>query len=162
MSRFFPYPVLAAGLVLIWLVLNGFTPGHLVLGVAVAVVAGTSMSALTPAKPRIRRWDKIPVLVGIVLWDIVRSNVAVAQLILTNGDHGRRRSGFVEIPLTLRDPLGLATLAVIITATPGTAWMQYDSRRDVVLLHVFDLIEHDDWIALIKGRYESLLLEIFE
>ena len=58
--------------------------------------------------------------------------------------------------------VSLAILAVIITATPGTAWMQYDSRRDVVLLHVFDLVEHDDWIALIKGRYESLLLEIFE
>ena len=94
--------------------------------------------------------------------DIVRSNVAVAGLILTGGRHGRRRSGFVEIPLELRDPTALAILAVIITATPGTAWMQYDARRDAVLLHVFDLVDEADWIALIKGRYERLLLEIFE
>ena len=162
MSRLFPYPLLAFGLVLIWLVLNGFTPGHLLLGTAVAVVAGRSMSALTPAKPRIRRWDRIPLLVGIVLYDILRSNIAVAALILSRGRHGRRRSGFVEIPLSLRDPTGLAILAIIITATPGTAWMQYQASRDEVLLHVFDLVEEAEWVALIKGRYESLLLEIFE
>ena len=97
-----------------------------------------------------------------MLADIVRSNLAVARLILTGGRHGRRRSGFVEIPLELRDPTALAILAVIITATPGTAWMQYDARRDAVLLHVFDLVDEADWIALIKGRYERLLLEIFE
>jgi len=161
-SRLFPYPLLAAALVLMWLVLNGFTPGHLLLGIAVAVVSGRSMSALTPAKVRIRRWVLIPQLVWIVLYDIVRSNIAVATLILTRGRHGQRRSGFVLIPLTLRDPMGLAILAIIITATPGTAWMQYDSPRDEVMLHVFDLIDEEAWVALIKGRYESLLLEIFE
>ena len=40
--------------------------------------------------------------------------------------------------------------------------MQYDARRDTVLLHVFDLVEEADWVRLIKGRYESLLLEIFQ
>ena len=127
-----------------------------------ALVAGKSMSALQPAKPRIRRWDLIPRLFGIVLLDIVRSNLAVAGLILTGGRHGQRRSGFVEIPLELRDPTALAILAVIVTTTPGTAWMEYDARRDAVLLHVFDLVDEAEWIGLIKGRYESLLLEIFE
>ena len=151
MSRLVPYPVLTAALILMWLLLNRFSPGHLVLGTAVALVAGKSMSALQPAKPRLRRWDLIPQLVGIVLLDIVRSNVAVAGLILTGGRHGRRRSGFVEIPLELRDPTALAILAVIITATPGTAWMQYDARRDAVLLHVFDLVDEADWIDSDQG-----------
>ena len=162
MSRLVPYPLLTAGLILMWLVLNRFSAGHLLLGTAVAIVAGKSMSALQPAKPRIRRWDLIPRLFGVVVLDILRSNLAVATLILTGGRHGQRRSGFVEIPLALRDPTALAILAVIVTATPGTAWMQYDARRDAVLLHVFDLVEEADWIRLIKGRYESLLLEIFE
>ena len=162
MSRLVPYPLLTLALILMWLLLNRFTPGHLVLGIAVAIVAGKSMSALQPAKPRIRRWDLLPRLLGVVLLDIVRSNLAVAGLILTGGRHGRRHSGFVEIPLELRDPTGLAILAVIVTATPGTAWMEYDARHDTVLLHVFDLIEEAGWIDLIKGRYEALLLEIFE
>jgi multicomponent K+:H+ antiporter subunit E len=162
MSRLVPYPLLTLALILMWLLLNRFTPGHLLLGIVVAVVAGKSMSALQPAKPRIRRWDLLPQLVVTVLFDIVRSNLAVAGLILTGGRHGRRRSGFLEIPLQLRDPTGLAILAVIITATPGTAWMEYDARRDTVLLHVFDLIDESAWIDLIKGRYEALLREIFE
>ena len=162
MSRLVPYPLLTLGLLLMWLLLNRFSPGHLLLGTAVAIVAGKAMSALEPAKPRIRRWDLIAQLLGVVLYDIVRSNLAVAALILTGGRHGQRRSGFVEIPLTLRDPTALAILAVIVTATPGTAWMQYDARRGAVLLHVFDLVEEADWISLIKGRYESLLLEIFQ
>jgi multicomponent K+:H+ antiporter subunit E len=161
-SRLVPYPLLTAGLVLMWLLLNRFSAGHLVLGTAVALVAGKSMSALEPARPRIRRWGAIPRLVGVVAVDIVRSNVAVAGLILSGGRHGRRRSGFIEIPLELRDPTGLAVLAVIVTATPGTAWMQYDDRRGTVLLHVFDLVEEAEWVALVKGRYERLLLEIFE
>jgi multicomponent K+:H+ antiporter subunit E len=162
MSRLLPYPLLTAGLILMWLLLNRLSPGHLVLGTAVAIVAGKAMSALEPVKPRIRRWTPIPKLLAVVLLDIVRSNLAVATLILNGGRHGRRRSGFVEIPLALRDPTALAILAVIVTATPGTAWMQYDARRDAVLLHVFDLVEEADWIRLIKGRYESLLLEIFQ
>jgi multicomponent K+:H+ antiporter subunit E len=162
MSRLVPYPLLTLGLLLMWLLLNRFSPGHLLLGSAVAIVAGKAMSALEPAKPRIRRWDLIAQLLGVVLYDIVRSNLAVAALILTGGRHGQRRSGFVEIPLALRDPTALAILAVIVTATPGTAWMQYDARRGAVLLHVFDLVEEADWISLIKGRYESLLLEIFQ
>ena len=162
MSRLFPYPLLTLGLLLMWLLLNRFSPGHLLLGTAVAIVAGKAMSALEPAKPRIRRWDLIAQLLGVVLYDIVRSNLAVAALILTGGRHGQRRSGFVEIPLTLRDSTALAILAVIVTATPGTAWMQYDARHGAVLLHVFDLVDEADWISLIKGRYESLLLEIFQ
>jgi multicomponent K+:H+ antiporter subunit E len=162
MSRVVPYPLLTLALIVMWLLLNRFTPGHIVLGTAVALVAGKSMSALQPVKPRLRRWNLIPKLVGIVLWDILRSNVAVSMLILNGGRHGQRRSDFIEIPLELRDPTALAILSVIVTATPGTAWMQYDARRDSVLLHIFDLVEEAHWIDLIKGRYEHLLLEIFE
>jgi len=161
MSRIVPYPALTVALVLMWLLLNRFSPGQLLLGTGIALVAGWSMSALQPVKPRVRRWDLIPRLLGVVFVDIVRSNLAVAGLILTGGRHGRRRSGFVEIPLDLRDPTGLAILAVIVTATPGTAWMSYDEPGGTLLLHVFDLVEEADWVELIKRRYESLLLEIF-
>lgn len=162
MSRIVPYPALTVALVLMWLLLNRFSAGHLLLGTGIALVAGWSMSALQPAKPRVRRWDLIPRLAGVVFADIVRSNVAVARLILTGDRHGRRRrSGFVEIPLELRDPTALAILAVIVTATPGTAWMSYDDPSGTLLLHVFDLVDEAAWIELIKSRYENLLLEIF-
>jgi len=51
---------------------------------------------------------------------------------------------------------------VIITSTPGTAWMDYNSARGEVLLHVFDLVDEAEWLDTIKNRYEHLLREIFE
>lgn len=161
MSRFLPYPLMMTSLVVMWLLLTDFTPGQLIVGLGVAFLAGQGMAALHPVKPRLRRWDLLPKLVGIVLLDIIRSNIAVATIIL-KGEKYQRKSGFLTIPLDLRDPTGLAVLAVIITSTPGTAWMDYNSTRGTVLLHVFDLVDEEEWLDLIKNRYEHLLLEIFE
>jgi multicomponent K+:H+ antiporter subunit E len=99
--------------------------------------------------------------VSLVLADIVRSNIAVARIIL--GLVGRERtSGFVNISLELRDPYGLAALACIITATPGTLWVSFDPAKGILTIHVLDLIDESEWMRTIKGRYERLLLDIFE
>lgn len=160
MSRVLPYPLLTAALLLMWLLLNSFSVGQLLLGAVVAVAASRAMAALQPSKPRLRRWQLIPGLLGRVTLDILRSNMAVARLILN--PRRERVSGFVAIPLELRDKTGLAVLACIVTSTPGTAWVEYDHQSGVLLIHVLDLVEADDWITLIKNRYEAPLLEIFE
>jgi multicomponent K+:H+ antiporter subunit E len=99
-------------------------------------------------------------LAGFVAADIVRSNIAVALIVL--GVTGReRKSGFVHIPLDLRQPYGLAVLACIITSTPGTLWVSFDEATGTLTIHVLDLIDESEWIRTIKGRYERLLLEIF-
>jgi multicomponent K+:H+ antiporter subunit E len=85
----------------------------------------------------------------------------VARIVL-NPRHRGQTSGFLDIPLELRHPAGLAVLACIITATPGTAWARYDSARSVLTLHILDLIDEEAWIRTIKGRYERRLQEIFE
>jgi multicomponent K+:H+ antiporter subunit E len=162
MSRILPHPLLTLTLFLMWMMLTRFSLGNALLGGTVAMVAGRAMASLHPEGPWLRRWDRIARLACIVFADILRSNVAVASLILTHGRRGRRRSDFLEIALDLRDRTGLAWLAVIITATPGTAWIEYDASRDMLLIHVFDLVDEADWLALIKHRYEALLLEIFE
>lgn len=52
-------------------------------------------------------------------------------------------------------------LAVILTSTPGSAWLEYDSNDNSVLLHVLDIKDESIWRDTIKNRYEKLLLEIF-
>ncbi|MCP8894754.1 Na+/H+ antiporter subunit E [Shinella daejeonensis] len=156
-----PYPLLSLSLLIMWLALNGFTFGQLIVGGIVSVVASWAMASMRPSKPRLRGWYLLPKLVWIVLYDIVRSNAAVVWILL-GGHREKRHSGFVAIPLELRDPTGLAVLAVIITSTPGTAWMEYNSGGGTVLIHVFDLVDEDGWVDLIKNRYEKLLVEIFE
>ena len=68
----------------------------------------------------------------------------------------------MNIPLDLRESYGLAVLACIITATPGTLWVNFDAQKGLLIIHVLDLIDEGEWIHTIKGRYERHLLEIFE
>ncbi len=159
--RWLPYPLLSGLLALIWLLLNqSLAPGTIVLGVLLGVLLARVFGLLRPPKARIRNYLLLGRLLLRVIVDIVRSNVAVARLILRRASHAR--SGFVAIPLTLTDHHGLAVLACIITSTPGTIWVSYDPALDILLIHVLDLVDEQSWIDSIKQRYERPLLEIFQ
>ena len=162
MRRWLPYPVLTAALLIMWLLLNeSVAPGSLVLGGALALGASWALVALDPPKARFRHLRAALELARVVLIEIVRSNNAVARIILRPRARDRT-SGFVRIPLDMRDPYGLTALACIITATPGTIWVEYDSARSTVLLHVLDLVDEEEWVRIIKDRYERRLMEMFE
>lgn len=159
MRRLLPHPLMAAVLLAMWLLLNqSLSPGHIVLGAVVAVLASHGLAALRPEPARFRAVGPVLRLAGVVAADIVRSNIAVARIILFNK---KRVSGFVRLPLDLTNITGLAILACIITATPGTIWVQFDRVDRILLVHVLDIVDEDEWIRLIKNRYESLLMEIF-
>lgn len=156
-----PHPLLSLALLLMWLLLNDFTLGHLVLGSFVAIFGGWAMASLRPDKPKMKKWYLLPKLFLIVFVDIIRSNAAVALLMLS-GKRRKQTSGFITVPLEIEHPTALAIMAVILTSTPGSAWLAYDERRKTVLIHVLDLIDEEQWVANIKHRYERLLLEIIE
>lgn len=156
-----PHPLLSLALLLMWLLLNDFTLGHLVLGSVVAIFGGWAIASLRPDKPKIKKWYLLPKLFLIVFVDIIRSNAAVALLMLS-GKRRKQTSGFITVPLEIEHPTALAIMAVILTSTPGSAWLAYDERRKTVLIHVLDLIDEEQWVANIKHRYERLLLEIIE
>jgi multicomponent K+:H+ antiporter subunit E len=162
MSRIFPYPLLTIGLTLMWLLLQQSVGlGHILFGFVVAFFASHAMARLQPHKPKVRRPLKILRLFTEVTLDILRSNIAVASILLS----GKRRettAGFVTVPLEIRDPMALAILSCIITATPGSAWLEYNPEENDVLIHVLDLIDEQEWVDTVKRRYETLLLEIFQ
>jgi len=145
-----------------WLVLNQtLDPLHIALGLALGVAGGWLLAWLQPPQGRVRRrvWTSA-VLLGLVLADVVRSNLAVARIVLQPRVRGRT-AGFLSMPLELRHPGGLAVLACIVTATPGTSWARYDAARNTLTIHVLDLVDERAWIAQFKERYERRLLEIF-
>jgi multicomponent K+:H+ antiporter subunit E len=162
MRRWLPFPLVAAALLAMWLLLNeSVSPGAILLGGVAALGACLVLVALDPPKARFRRLRVALRLAVKVLAEIIRSNNAVARLILRPGER-QRKSGFVLIPLDMRDPYGLAALACIVTATPGTIWVEYDSARSTMLLHVLDLIDEEQWRQIIKDHYEKPLMEVFE
>jgi len=162
MTKLLPFPIMSAGLLALWLLLNQtLSPGHILLGMLVALIGGWTLTTLEIPKPHLRRPSAVFPLAALVFLDIVQSNIAVARIILGRERTGRR-SGFIKIPLELRDPYGLAILACIITSTPGTLWVDFDAGSGILTIHILDLVDEGEWIRTIKGRYEEPLREMFE
>lgn len=162
MRRGMFYPVLTAGFLIMWLLLNeGGGLGAAILGAILSIAASRALGLLNPRKVYLQRPRIAAKLSLVVLVEIIRSNAAVVRIILDTGARART-SGFVRIPLEMRDPYGLAALACIITATPGTVWVDYDARSSVMLLHVLDLIDEEQWVRIIKDRYEGPLMELIK
>jgi multicomponent K+:H+ antiporter subunit E len=161
MTRVMPYPILSAFLLGMWLLLNqSLSPGHILLGCIIGVAGGLAISTLQIPSGRVRRPTAMVRLAFIVLVDIIRSNIAVAGIVLVPGRIAQ--SGFMTVPLDIRNPYALAILACIITSTPGTVWVNFDTTQGKLLIHVLDLVDEATWTHLIKNRYERLLMEIFE
>lgn len=160
--RLLPFPLLALLLLAMWLLLNEtLAIGHVLIGAGFALLATLAYRRLQDPVASARRLRVAMQLLGVVVWDVVRSNIAVARIVLRFGARDSS-AGFLDIPLALRNPAGLAALACIITATPGTAWAGYDSARGMLTLHILDLVDEAAWIETIKRRYERRLREIFE
>jgi len=156
-------PVLVAALTVIWLLLNQtLAPAHIALGLALSALLAWFGSVLRPLQATLRRVDRAFGLFFVVSWDIVRSNFNVARIVLGLAGPRDVRSGFVEIPLDLRDDHGIAVLACIVTSTPGTVWAGLAADRSSFKLHVLDLREPAEWIRMIKERYEKPLMGIFQ
>ncbi|HEX2541379.1 MAG TPA: Na+/H+ antiporter subunit E [Caldimonas sp.] len=162
MKRWLPSPWLSAAVFALWLLLNqSQAPVHLLLGALLALAVPRLTLRLRPAGAPIRRPIVLLRLIAVVGFDVVRSALDVAAGVL---GAGRRppRARFVRVPLEVRDPHALASLAVITAVVPGTVWAELATDRSALLLHVFDVADDDAFIAHYKGRYERPLQEIFE
>jgi multicomponent K+:H+ antiporter subunit E len=156
-------PTVVLGLTILWLLLQQTVAlDQVLLGVMLAVLLAWAGSKLRPLRAHVRRIDLAAGLVLVVFWEIVRSNLAVARIVLGLVRDREVRSGFVKIPLALRDPHGLAVLAAIITATPGTVWAGLSPDGQRLTLHILDIGEEQQWIRYVKERFEGPLMRIFE
>lgn len=96
---------------------------------------------------------------GVVLWDIVVSNLTVARIVLNPAS--RPQPAWVPVPLALTNPTAITLLATIITTTPGTVSCVVDDESGEILVHALDCADPAGLAAQIKQRYEAPLLEIF-
>lgn len=161
MRRIFPHPVLMFGLALLWLILQQqISAGHIVLGLLIGFGASFITARLDLDGLIVRRPWVLVTLIVVVVIDIARSNAAVAWLAMS--PRGPQSAGFMHVPLTTRNRTILAFLAMIITATPGTVWVEFDEETGDLLVHVLDLIDVDEWVDILTNRYERRLIEIFE
>jgi multicomponent K+:H+ antiporter subunit E len=161
-KRWLPYPTMSVFVLATWLLLNqSLAPAHILLGAVFGILLGGAFGRLQPPALRIRNRRLLLALAARVAGDVVRSNIALFRVIVGGRSRGVT-SGFVFIPLELTSPYGLAVLACIITATPGTIWVSYQFRERRLLIHVFDLVDETVWIRTITDRYADPLKKVFE
>lgn len=160
MHRFLPTPLTSLGIVIAWLLLNGPSLGHLLLGSVLAIVLPLVVPSLRAPTVPIHAPGTMLRLLGVFLYDMVVANVEVALRVL--GPESRIRPGYIRVPLDVRDPRGISTLAAIVTMTPGTLSAALESGDRVLLVHCFHLTDPEATVTSIKSRYEAPLRRIFD
>ena len=162
MKRLFPAPLLSVFLFIVWLALNRSTSaGQMILGALFGIFIPMLTQGLRPRRVSIKRPLTILRLGVRVAIDSLQSNLAVLRLLLVPSSR-KKPAAFVHVPLQLRDPNGLAVLAMIVCITPGTAWAEISRDRSMLLLHVLEAEDPQGVIDHVKAFYERPLMEIFE
>lgn len=165
MTRLLPAPLTSALIFVTWLLLNNtLDPAHVVLAVVLALSVPLATHRLLPEGLRVHDWLAATRLAGLLLWDIVVSNIDVARRIL--GPESAITPRFVWVPLALRDPHGVFVLAGMITMTPGTVSAELSPDQRHLLVHALHVeggqAGEAQLVQTIKQRYEAPLIRIFE
>ncbi|MDP2801540.1 MAG: Na+/H+ antiporter subunit E [Phreatobacter sp.] len=160
-TRYLPQPILTLVIAGVWMALaNDISLGNAVLGLILGVLIPLVTQAYWPDRPRFKNPWRIVDFTLVVLWDIVLSNIQVAQLILfRRGDS--LRSQFVRVPLALTNAEAITILAGTITMTPGTISADLSADGTSILVHCLETDDPEGTVNAIKERYERRLMEIF-
>ena len=162
LKRIFPHPYLTALLTLVWMLLdNTAGPGVFIVGLILGIIIPIITAAYWPDRPMLKRPLKIASYVLIVMYDIVKSNIDVALIVLFKSN-AARKPAWVTIPLDLKTPEAITVLAGTITMTPGTVTADVSAQGSALLVHCLDAPDPDAVRDDIKSRYEARLKEIFE
>ncbi|KRG69583.1 Na+/H+ antiporter subunit E [Pseudoxanthomonas dokdonensis] len=159
-KRLLPSPLLTLTVSGFWLLLVGNVgPAALLMAALLGICMPLFAARLDREFARIGSLRRLPKMIVVVGYDIVRSNIEVALRIL--GPESAIKPGFIWVPLDIRNIHGIAALTSIITLTPGTVSAELSPDRDYLLVHCFHVEDPDAVIAEIKQRYEKPLMEIF-
>jgi len=158
--RYFPDLFNFTLLFVVWLSLtHRFTTANILLAAILAWLIPLAVSRVRTAAVPIRKPLKLIAFFGLLLGDIVVSNIVVAKQVL--GTPKRLQPGFVMIPLDLKEALPITILASTISLTPGTVSIEVSKNRKTLYVHALHVESESKLVDRIKYRYEQPLKEIF-
>ncbi len=160
-KRYLPNPLSFALLMAFWLLLSHrFTAGNFILAAILAWLVPLGVSSVRTAAPPVRKPLKFVSFMGLLVGDIIVSNIIVAKQVL--GSPERLQPGFVAIPLDLTGALPITILASTISLTPGTVSIEISEDQKTLHVHALHVTDETTLVERIKHRYEQPLKEIFE
>lgn len=107
-----------------------------------------------------RLWALIT-FTGFVGWEIVVSNLKLAQVILQRNP--QLSPAIIAVPLSVRSPIEVTILASIITLTPGTLSIDLgksDQGEHLLYVHTLTIDDIDQFRTTVKETFERRLLAI--
>jgi multicomponent K+:H+ antiporter subunit E len=153
------YPVLSAVLALSWLLLqHSLAVVHILSAIGLGLLIPRLLARFLPKQPAIRYTAALR-LFCIVLYDIVLSNIQVAKIVLGRVDQAK--PAWIEVPLTVHNPLAIHLFASIITTTPGTVSAVVDEEGRCIWVHALNCDNPLTAAQDMKNRYEQPLRLIF-
>lgn len=160
-NSFLPHPILSVILVIIWLLLNNtVAAGHIVLGIVLAILIPWFTSSFWQQRVCVGSPLTFFKFSLIVIYDIVVANLTVAKQVIGSNDNLNPK--FFNLPLDIKHPLGISTLASTISLTPGTVSCDLSEDKTYLIIHGLVVDDVEATIQEIKQRYEAPLMEVFK
>lgn len=148
-------------LALLWAAISGtITLASLITGFALgALVLAVAGRALGQPRYLLRLWRALA-LIGVFLFELLRSSVQVAWDVLT--PRHRMRPSVISVPLDLESDAAIALLANLVSLTPGTLSVDVAHDRGCLYVHAMYADDPDAVRAAIKRDFERRVREVFE
>ena len=146
-------------LALVWTFLQGELRGG---NFAVGLVLGYLIIAISERAlgqgAYVRKISQIVRFFGFVVWDIFTASLSLAWLIVQ--PNPRLRPGVVAVPLDADSDVEIATLANLITLSPGTLTLDISDDRSTLFVHTMVLEDPEAFRRSIKDGYERRVIEV--
>lgn len=147
-------------LAVIWVIATGVaTAENFIFG----FIIGLGILWITATKKSERKYFTIIPKLGyfalFLIWKIIISNITTVKESLYS--KSRLEPGIVKVPLALKDDFQVATLANLVSLTPGTMVMDISDDKKAMYVHVMHLEDKDKFIRELKEDFENKLIELF-
>ena len=158
------YVITFLTLLLVYLLLAGFTTSEVILGsivsIILTVILVNQLNFKVSAKLPVQLLKFLFVYIPVFVWKLILANIDVARRVLT--PKIPLKPGIVKVKTNLKGDFGKLVLANSITLTPGT--LSLDVIDDAVYVHTVDITSkhNQDKASKISGPFEKILGGIFE
>ncbi len=148
-------------LAMAWALVTGsFTVINLIFGFVISGLLLTLIREQIGSVHHFRRVRAVAVLAFTFVWELIKSSVSVAIIVLS--PWRKLRPAIIAFPLDVQRDSEITLLANLITLTPGTLSMDVSPDRKTLFIHAIDATDTDEIIADIKSSFERKIERIFQ
>ena len=143
-----------------WAAMTGsFNFLNAVFGFAIGAVSLSLIREQLSSRVHYQRFFGATSLALTFLWELVKSSVTVAVIVLS--PRRKLRPAIIAYPLDVTTDAEITLLANLITLTPGTLSMDVSDDSKTLYVHAIDAPDPDATIADIKASFERRIERLF-